>query len=72
MAVPEELGGDEMSALLAESRTIASSAGPGPCPVIETERLVLRPHRLDDADAIATVVALLQNAMQLAPSQAPA
>lgn len=25
----------------------------GPCPVIETERLVLRPHRLSDADAIA-------------------
>ncbi|MCM2448800.1 GNAT family N-acetyltransferase [Agrobacterium vitis] len=25
----------------------------GPCPVIETQRLVLRPHRLSDADAIA-------------------
>ncbi|PWE52679.1 GNAT family N-acetyltransferase [Metarhizobium album] len=25
----------------------------GPCPVIRTERLVLRPHRLGDADAIA-------------------
>jgi RimJ/RimL family protein N-acetyltransferase len=26
---------------------------PGPCPVIETRRLVLRPHRAEDADAIA-------------------
>ncbi|CAN7343992.1 GNAT family N-acetyltransferase [Rhizobium sp. LjRoot30] len=25
----------------------------GPCPVIRTERLILRPHRLGDADAIA-------------------
>ena len=25
----------------------------GPCPTIETQRLVLRPHRLGDADAIA-------------------
>jgi RimJ/RimL family protein N-acetyltransferase len=43
-----------MSALLAERRTTVSQTGPGPCPVIETERLVLRPHRLEDADAIAT------------------
>jgi RimJ/RimL family protein N-acetyltransferase len=43
-----------MSALLAERRTTAAQTGPGPCPVIETERLVLRPHRLEDADAIAT------------------
>lgn len=43
-----------MSALVAERRTVASAVGPGPCPVIETERLVLRPHRLDDAEAIAT------------------
>lgn len=26
---------------------------PGPCPTIETRRLVLRPHRMSDADAIA-------------------
>jgi RimJ/RimL family protein N-acetyltransferase len=43
-----------MSALLAERRASVSNAGPGPCPVIETGRLVLRPHRLDDAEAIAT------------------
>ncbi|KQW27858.1 acetyltransferase [Rhizobium sp. Root274] len=42
-----------MNALVAERRTAASPARPGPCPVIETERLVLRPHRLEDADAIA-------------------
>jgi RimJ/RimL family protein N-acetyltransferase len=27
--------------------------GPGPCPIIETDHLVLRPHRMDDADAIS-------------------
>lgn len=26
---------------------------PGPCPTIETSRLILRPHRMSDADAIA-------------------
>ena len=31
----------------------ASLASPGPCPVITSRRLVLRPHRLDDASAIA-------------------
>ncbi len=30
---------------------------PGPCPVISTQRLVLRPHRLSDADAIAETLA---------------
>ncbi len=29
------------------------SRAAGPCPVIETARLKLRPHRLDDAEAIA-------------------
>jgi RimJ/RimL family protein N-acetyltransferase len=42
-----------MIALQAEPRTTASQTGPGPCPAIETARLILRPHRLDDADAIA-------------------
>ncbi|MFN4206485.1 MAG: GNAT family N-acetyltransferase [Agrobacterium albertimagni] len=41
-----------MSALAAE-RPVTSPAMPGPCPIIETERLVLRPHRMQDADAIA-------------------
>ncbi len=31
----------------------AATRPPGPCPTIETRRLVLRPHRMSDADAIA-------------------
>ncbi|MGO4564369.1 GNAT family N-acetyltransferase [Rhizobium sp. 2YAF20] len=31
-----------------------NAAGPGPIPVIQTERLTLRTHRLADADAIAS------------------
>ena len=42
-----------MSATLAERTAIAPTV-PGPCPVIETARLILRPHRMQDADAIAT------------------
>ncbi|WP_245515528.1 GNAT family N-acetyltransferase [Rhizobium deserti] len=34
-------------------KTAAASATPGPCPVIATRRLVLRPHRLADAGAIS-------------------
>lgn len=34
-------------------RPATASATPGPCPVIATKRLVLRPHRLSDAEAIA-------------------
>lgn len=41
-----------MSAMLAE-RPITATSMPGPCPVIETTRLVLRPHQMQDADAIA-------------------
>jgi RimJ/RimL family protein N-acetyltransferase len=37
----------------APSQTAKPAAMPGPCPVITTARLVLRPHRLSDADAIA-------------------
>ncbi|MDH4440631.1 MAG: GNAT family N-acetyltransferase [Rhizobium sp.] len=42
-----------MTMLRAQRRT-ATPTGPGHCPTIETPRLILRPHRLDDADAIAT------------------
>lgn len=42
-----------MSAMLAD-RPVTAAAMPGPCPVIETQRLVLRPHRMQDADAIAS------------------
>jgi RimJ/RimL family protein N-acetyltransferase len=41
-----------MNAALLQSSS-ASQATPGSCPVITTQRLVLRPHRLSDADAIA-------------------
>ncbi|EKF61252.1 acetyltransferase [Agrobacterium albertimagni AOL15] len=41
-----------MSAMLAD-RPTTTPVVPGPCPVIETGRLVLRPHRMQDADAIA-------------------
>ena len=39
------------AAVLSQVKNHASM--PGPCPVITTRRLVLRPHRLSDADAIA-------------------
>jgi RimJ/RimL family protein N-acetyltransferase len=42
-----------MSAMLAERTAIAPTV-PGSCPVIETARLILRPHRMQDAEAIAT------------------
>jgi RimJ/RimL family protein N-acetyltransferase len=39
---------------------------PGPCPVIRSARLTLRPHRLSDADAIATSLADFKVARMLA------
>lgn len=42
-----------MTAHLRERPKIAARPDPGPCPVIETARLTLRPHRLSDADAVA-------------------
>lgn len=41
-----------MSALVAE-RQATRPVTPGPCPMIEATRLVLRPHRMADAPAIA-------------------
>jgi len=41
-----------MNAVVREQSSRHAST-PGPCPVIATERLLLRPHRLSDADAIA-------------------
>lgn len=46
-------------------------AGPGPCPTIAAARLVLRPHRLSDADAIAQSLADFQVARMLARVPAP-
>lgn len=45
--------------------------GPGPCPVITTARLVLRPHRMSDADAIAQSLADFQVSRMLARVPAP-
>ncbi|MFT2213679.1 GNAT family N-acetyltransferase [Rhizobium giardinii] len=42
-----------MTAHLRERPKVAARPDPGPCPVIETARLTLRPHRLSDADAVA-------------------
>lgn len=42
-----------MTAHLVERPKAAVRPDPGPCPVIETARLTLRPHRLSDADAVA-------------------
>lgn len=57
MDVAEELGGNAMSAALrthCEPVRVVSARPPlGPCPIIETRRLVLRPHQKSDADAIA-------------------
>ncbi len=44
---------------------------PGPCPVIETARLTLRPHRLSDADAIAQSLGDYQVSRMLARVSAP-
>jgi len=35
------------------SALCAAPAHPGPCPTVTTQNLVLRPHRMSDADAIA-------------------
>ncbi|MFB9953405.1 GNAT family N-acetyltransferase [Rhizobium puerariae] len=39
------------AAVLQKTNSLATT--PGPCPVITTERLMLRPHRIGDASAIA-------------------
>lgn len=52
MDVVEELGGNAMSAsVLERPRTHAPKLGA--CPILETRRLVLRPHQMSDADDIA-------------------
>ncbi len=45
-----------MNAAVVE-RTVETRLSPGPCPVIRSQRLILRPHRLADADAIAVSLA---------------
>lgn len=45
-----------MNAAVVE-RPVETMLSPGPCPVIQSRRLTLRPHRLADADAIAASLA---------------
>lgn len=59
-----------MSAMLAERPALAPST-PGSCPVIETARLVLRPHRMQDADAIAASLGDFSVARMLTRVPAP-
>jgi RimJ/RimL family protein N-acetyltransferase len=52
MDVPQKLGEHLMNAATLV-RTTEKAMMPGPVPVITTQRLTLRPHRLSDADAIS-------------------
>lgn len=54
-----------------ERETPVLTAGIGPCPTIRTQRLLLRPHRLEDADAIAVTLADFSVARMLARVPAP-
>ena len=45
--------------------------GPGPCPTVTTARLVLRPHRMSDADAIAQSLGDFEVSRMLARVPAP-
>ena len=60
-----------MTTHLRELPQAAARPDPGPCPVIETARLRLRPHRLSDADAIAETLGDYQVSRMLARVSAP-
>ncbi|MCA1493022.1 GNAT family N-acetyltransferase [Ensifer sp. NBAIM29] len=60
-----------MTALVQDCARHVARPDPGPCPVIETKRLVLRPHRLSDAPAIAESLADSQVARMLMRVPAP-
>ena len=60
-----------MTAHLKERPKTAMRPDPGPCPVIETARLVLRPHKLSDADAVAQSLADYQVSRMLARVPVP-
>ncbi|WP_026615461.1 MULTISPECIES: GNAT family N-acetyltransferase [Ensifer] len=60
-----------MNALVSERSRLVARPDPGPSPVIETERLRLRPHRLSDAPAIAESLSDFQVARMLARVPAP-
>jgi RimJ/RimL family protein N-acetyltransferase len=53
------------------SKQAVARPEPGPCPVIETKRLILRPHRLADADAIAQSLGDYQVSRMLARVPVP-
>lgn len=61
MGIIEKLGRHAMStAQLMRPRSVETTPPPGPCPTIETSRLVLRPQRLSDAGSIAETLADFQ------------
>lgn len=60
-----------MTAHLKERPKTAMRPDPGACPVIETARLVLRPHKLSDADAVAQSLADYQVSRMLARVPVP-
>ncbi|APG86148.1 GNAT family N-acetyltransferase [Sinorhizobium americanum] len=60
-----------MNALVSERSRVVTRPDPGPCPIIETKRLRLRPHRLSDAASIAQSLADFQVARMLARVPAP-
>ncbi len=59
-----------MSALRLE-KDVPALPDPGPCPVLSTGRLVLRPHRPQDAEAIAISLGDFRVARMLARVPAP-
>jgi len=60
-----------MTAHLVERPKVVARPDPGPCPVIETARLTLRPHRLSDADAVAQSLGDYQISRMLARVPVP-
>lgn len=60
-----------MTTDLLERRKTAVGPDLGPCPVIHTARLTLRPHRLSDADAIALSLGDYQVARMLSRVPVP-
>ncbi|MBW9065647.1 GNAT family N-acetyltransferase [Rhizobium herbae] len=60
-----------MTAHLRERPKIAARPDPGACPVIETARLTLRPHRFSDADAVAQSLGDYQISRMLARVPVP-
>lgn len=72
MGITEKLGRYAMStAQLMRPTAVAPIAPPGPCPTLETRRLVLRPQRLGDAGSIAESLSDFQVTRMLARVPAP-